>query len=111
MRFAITDLWFRFDTPALAIRQGRRIQSLRAFRRAGKRSKGNGNELWARGKVSRKSGKGRNPGEQGEGEGGEEGRGSIKDRVRAERAEVGRGVGGRDEEGMGRRAEAGGKKE
>ena len=27
-------MWFRFDTPALAIRQGRRIQSLRAFRRA-----------------------------------------------------------------------------
>ena len=33
-RFAITDLCFRFDTPALAIRQGRRIQALRAFRRA-----------------------------------------------------------------------------
>ena len=67
------------------------------------------------GKGSRESGKGRNPGEQGEGEGGEEGRGSSEDRVRAERAEVGdglgRGVGGRDEEGMGRRAEAGNKKE
>ena len=25
LRFAISDLWFRFDTPALAIRQGRRI--------------------------------------------------------------------------------------
>ena len=34
LRFAISDLWFRFDTPALAMRQGRRIQSLRAFRRA-----------------------------------------------------------------------------
>ena len=34
LRFAISDLCFRFDTPALAIRQGRRIQSLRGFRRA-----------------------------------------------------------------------------
>ena len=38
MRFAISDLCFGFDTPALAIRQGRRIQSLRAFRRAMERS-------------------------------------------------------------------------
>ena len=42
MRFAISDLCFRFDTPALAIRQGRRIQSLRAFRRAGKKEMGRG---------------------------------------------------------------------
>ena len=34
LRFAIMDLWLGFDTPALAIGQGRRIQSLRAFRRA-----------------------------------------------------------------------------
>ena len=34
LRSAISDLCFRSDTPALAIRQGRRIQSLRAFRRA-----------------------------------------------------------------------------
>ena len=33
LRFAISDLCFGFDTPALAIRQGRRIQSLCAFRR------------------------------------------------------------------------------
>ena len=34
----VVDLWFGFDTPALAIRQGRRIQALCAFRRARLRS-------------------------------------------------------------------------
>ena len=43
LRFAITVLWLRFDTPALAIRQGRRIQALRAFRRARLRSTSNEN--------------------------------------------------------------------
>ena len=41
-RFEIGDMDFccGSDTPALAIRQGRRIQSLRAFRRAGQREEG-----------------------------------------------------------------------
>ena len=46
-----TDLWFGFDTPALAIRQGRRIQSLRAFRWAGKREQGRGKMENRRGKT------------------------------------------------------------
>ena len=48
-RFEIGDMDFccGSDTPALAIRQGRRIQSLRAFRRAGKGAMGKTSELRA----------------------------------------------------------------
>ena len=58
MRLAISDLCFGSDTPALALGQGRRIQSLRAFRRAGKRDMGNGKGNRAEERGSRHEGSG-----------------------------------------------------
>ena len=75
LRFAISDLWFGSDTPALAIRQGRRIQSLRAFRQAEKREEGRGKRDEGRGKKEERRGRR---------EGGswqwEDGRGKAEDR-------------------------------